>query len=112
LTPTRHRSPSPPPRTGSHSPSGSSDKQSDESELSAEERSVEEEQEQELDVRESAQRILGEQRLIATKGDTPSACTACMEEYDHQVSQTTGGCEGERTKPSRAVENELADRYL
>ena len=37
---------------------------SDESELSAEERSFEDEQEQELDVREAAQRILGEQCLV------------------------------------------------
>jgi hypothetical protein len=64
LTPPRLRSPSPPPRTGSPLPSGSSDKQSDESELSAQEGSFEDEQERELDVRESAQCILGEQRLI------------------------------------------------
>jgi hypothetical protein len=44
-----------------------------------------------------------------------------MEEFDHPVSQTTGGCKGERETTSRAVENEgkryhsapkLADRYL
>ena len=64
LTPTRLRSTSPPPRTRSPSQSGSPDRQSDESELSAEERSFEDEQEQELDVREAAQRLLGEQRLV------------------------------------------------
>jgi hypothetical protein len=53
-----------PPRLRSPSPSGTSDKQSDESELSAQEGSFADEQEHELDVRESAQRILGEQRLI------------------------------------------------
>jgi hypothetical protein len=57
LTPTRLRPPTPPPRPGSPSPSGSSDKQSDEAELSAEERSFENQEEQELDGRESAQRI-------------------------------------------------------